>query len=345
MEAFLQDLRKRYEAFKAQNPKVRIRDAAAQLGVSEAELVATGIGNTATRLEGDFCQMLKEIPALGYVMALTRNEHAVHERKGVYENVSFSGSIGLVLGDDIDLRLFMSGWRFAFAVEENDRKSLQFFDKSGQAIHKIYLTEASHLEAYMQLVERYKAAEPYAAMQIESYPAPDEPLPDESVDVDGFRQAWLSMKDTHEFFNILRQYNLTRTQGLRLAPEGHAWEISVEQLKRVFYDVSEKNCPIMIFVGNRGCIQIHSGLAKRLVQTGPWFNVLDPSFNLHLRTDAIASAWVVRKPTEDGIVTGIELYDASGQNILLMFGKRKPGIPELELWRDIIAQQAQRQYA
>src|SRR5690606_39710803 len=67
----------------------------------------------------------------------------VHERKGVYEKVSFKNHIGLVLGPDIDLRLFMSHWYFGFAVEENGRKSLQFFGIDGEAVHKIYLTERS----------------------------------------------------------------------------------------------------------------------------------------------------------------------------------------------------------
>jgi len=90
MQNFLKSLKERYEAFKAENPKVRIRDAAKQLGVSEAELVACGIGETAIRLEGDFREMLKDVPSLGYVMALTRNDHVVHERKGVYEPVSYT---------------------------------------------------------------------------------------------------------------------------------------------------------------------------------------------------------------------------------------------------------------
>ena len=121
-----------YAAFRAENPKSRIRDAAAQLGVSEAELVATGLGLTAIRLggnplDGDFRELLKQVPTLGHVMALTRNDSVVHERKGTYQNVSFTGHMGLVLGEDIDLRLFMSQWKYGFAVNESDRRSLQFF--------------------------------------------------------------------------------------------------------------------------------------------------------------------------------------------------------------------------
>ena len=64
--------------------------------------------------------------------------------------------------------------------------------------------------------------------------------------------------------------------------------------------------------------------------------MLDPTFNLHLREDAIASAWVVRKPTRDGDVTSLELFDKDGFCFTL-FGLRKPGKPELEAWRAVLS--------
>jgi putative hemin transport protein len=64
-----------------------------------------------------------------------------------------------------------------------------------------------------------------------------------------------------------------------------------------------------------------------------WLNVLDPGFNLHLREDHIASAWVVKKPTVDGTVTSLELFDPAGDTIAMLFGKRKPGQPELPEWQ------------
>ena len=83
-------------------------------------------------------------------------------------------------------------------------------------------------------------------------------------------------------------------------------------------------------------IQIHTGPVHKVAVMGPWLNVLDPSFNLHLREDHIASAWVVRKPTSDGLVTSLELFDAQGDTIAMLFGERKPGRTELCAWRAII---------
>src|SRR5262245_55924265 len=113
MEARAQEsLKERWEALLKASPKTRIRDAAAELGVSEAQLLATGCGDRVTRLEGDWTQLIKQFPRLGRVMCLTRNEHAVHERYGEFRKIDFFSGMGQVVGPDIDLRLFMGGWKF-----------------------------------------------------------------------------------------------------------------------------------------------------------------------------------------------------------------------------------------
>jgi putative hemin transport protein len=91
--------------------------------------------------------------------------------------------------------------------------------------------------------------------------------------------------------------------------------------------------PIMVLVGNPGMIQIHSGPVTRVVAMQEWLNVLDSDFNLHLREDRVAELWRVAKPTDDGIVTSVEAFDAAGERIAAFFGQRKPGTPELQSWR------------
>lgn len=334
------ELNKQWEAFKTENPKVRIRDAAKQLGTTEAELIATGVGTNVIRLQDDFREILKTVESLGKVMALTRNDYCVHERKGVYKNVSFTGPMGLAVNPDIDLRLFMSVWASAFAVDENGRKSLQFFGKDGEAVHKIYLTGDSDADAYTALVHGFTAPDQQAELVISRDKKEVEEKPDAEIDAEGFKEQWLTLKDTHDFHALLRKFGVTRTQGLRLAPEGHAVKITADSLKAVLEKASETDLEIMVFTGSAGCIQIHTGLVKKLVQAGPWYNVLDPDFNMHLREDAIASVWLVKKPTADGIVTSIEVFDDKGVIIVQFFGKRKPGIPENENWRLMVNETA-----
>jgi putative hemin transport protein len=331
------ELKERWTEFKSLNPKTRVRDAARALKTTEAELVATGIGESTILLGDSFRELLMEVGALGHVMALTRNDHVVHERKGVYENVSFNNHVGLVLGQDIDLRLFMNDWRFGFAVAENDRYSLQFFNSNGDAAHKIYLTEKSNKGAYDTLVNKYRAVDQDMVLLVTPRPEKNsEEVVQHDIDVAAFQREWLELKDTHDFFALLRKYKLTRKQALRNAPAGYAYRIKPERMKAVFERASETQVPIMVFVSNPNCMQIHTGPIKKIFVMGPWLNIMDPEFNLHLLEDAIDEAWVVRKPCEAGIVTSIELIDQEGTMFNQFFGKRKPGIPELPEWTKLV---------
>ena len=265
-------------------------------------------------------------------MALTRNDWCVHERHGRYQDIQADGPVGLVLGPDIDLRVFFSCWRSAWAVEQDGRYSLQFFDGEGVAVHKVYRTEATDVAAYDALVARHAGPSRWP----ESTPAA--PASDAASVADGeqWRAAWLGMKDTHEFFPLLRKFKITRLAALAAAGEDLAQQVPADAVERALESAAASGLSIMCFVGNRGMIQI-TGPVRQLRRTGPWYNVLDPKFNLHLDTTAIASSWVVNKPTSDGWVTSLELYAANGDLIAQFFGERKPGKPELPGWRELMA--------
>ncbi|WP_275692215.1 ChuX/HutX family heme-like substrate-binding protein, partial [Burkholderia sp. Ap-962] len=98
--------------------KLRHRDAAATLGVSEGEALAAFVGEHVVRLDARFVELYEAIPLLGTVMTLTRNEAAVHEKIGQFEKMSHDGQVGLALGSAIDLRIFYGKWASAFAVRE-----------------------------------------------------------------------------------------------------------------------------------------------------------------------------------------------------------------------------------
>lgn len=279
---------------------------------------------------------------LGRVMCLTRNEHAVHERYGEFRQVDFFNGMGQVVGPDIDLRLFMRTWRFGFAVTDptpdGERQSFQFFDAGGDAIHKVYLQNTSNFGAYGELLHRFRSAnqDPWQGVEARSANAPE--LPDAEIDISGFQQAWRHLKDTHGFFNVLQRFRVAREQALRLAPEGYAIKVESDRLRRMLELAAAQETPIMVFIGNRGCLQIHTGPVRNIRRFGSeWLNVLDDDFNMHLRDAAVASVWIVRKPAIDGVVTSLELFDEERNTLVMFFGKRKPGSAEADAWRFIIS--------
>ena len=338
------------QQFKSQrfNNKVRHRDLAHSLGISEAELLAAHLGpdhaktdtNFRTiRLKPDWSSIIAEAHSLGEVMALTRNESCVHEKVGHYGHPTGQNN-ELLLGKEIDLRIFFKEWAHGFAVIENFyldcRRSFQFFDEFGNALHKIIIRENSDLFAFENIIEQYRSTDQEAKIDIQAPSIKQAPLIDVDIDLLGFQRGWLGMADTHQFFDLIKQYKLSRIQALRFAPEGYAQRVPVHFTRELLRKVAIRHIPIMVFVANRGIIQIHTGPISKVVMMDPWLNILDQNFNLHLREDDVYDSWVVRKPTDDGIVTSLELFDSKGEVIVMFFGERKPGSPELETWRGVV---------
>jgi putative hemin transport protein len=322
---------------RADNPKMRERDLAGQLGISEAELVAAHCGDGVQRIEPRVNDLLLGLEAVGEVMALTRNDSAVHEKIGVYEKVQPGAHATVLLGEQIDLRVFPKVWAHGFAVEKRDgdqiRRSLQFFDASGEAVHKVHLRPASSLYAYQKLVAELSATDQSQGIEVQ-------PVRDESPEtepgagaLDDLRERWSKLTDVHQFFGMLRALKLSRRQAVRMIGQDYAWQIDNDAVVAMLNHAAQDQIPIMCFVGNRGCIQIHSGPVQNVKPMGPWINIMDETFHLHLRTDHIVEAWTVRKPTKDGYVTSIEAYGADGNMIIQFFGKRHEGEVEREDWR------------
>lgn len=321
--------------------QLRPIEAAAALGLSEGEwLTRHALAEQAvrlTRLAAPAAEILKALTPLGTVMALTRNPACVHEKDGVYDQIDINPGMGLVVNHDIDLRLFMRHWDSAYAVEtpQKDgsvRHSLQFFDRHGTAIHKIFARPVTDMDAWAALVTRF--AGDFEAVTAEPRPLPAAERPDADIDVAALRAGWDTLKDVHDFFSLLRKLKAGRQQALRLAGAHYARPIAVDAIRALLEDCAANAIPIMCFVGNDAIIQIHSGPIHNVKVMGPWLNVLDKGFNLHLREDMIAAAYAVWKPQSDAAVHSIELFADDGSMIGQFFGERKPGRPEIAAWAD-----------
>jgi putative hemin transport protein len=354
-------LRRRWRALLDEQPSLSPRKAADRLGTTEAQLIATGCGDRVTRLDGGWASLLSNLEALGPVRVRTRNAAAIHEKRGVYSDVTFTDThnMGLVLADEIDLRLFMDEWEAGFAVHAPSENAggvegdgarsapprLRFFGADGSAIHTVFLTGASSREDFQALVDAYRHDDQTPAQTVRTDPDSSE---EESgaahgekggirVDEEAFLEDWEALQDTHDFFPLLNDYGLSRTRALEIGEGRFTRRVPTESLRRTLHAAAERETPIMVFVGSAGCLQIHTGPVEAVEHDAPWCRVLDPGFRLRLNEALVEQAWVVRKPTRDGDVTSLELMDADGGVIARLFGKRKTGQPEREDWRAILS--------
>ena len=261
---------------RAKSPRLYARDFAQTLGLSEAAICAAFVGVCATRISAAPADILPRIASLGTVMALTRNESCVLEKVGCYDHFRPVADHATLENGAIDLRLFPAHWCHAFAWDEagpkGPKRSIQIFDAQGEAVHKIHLRDESNHEAWAPLVSELALAD-----------------------------------QTQHFSPAAREAGTTHgwDDGQRPAKAAPLARGAVEHL---MYRAAASGVPVCFAVGNHGCIERHQGPIHRVLEAGPWINVLDPGLELHLRMDHMAEVF-----RSDATVTA---FDAKGGKIV-----------------------------
>ena len=309
MKPTAQTIREEFTSLRLKE-KMRHREIAERLQISEGELISAHVGIgvgaaadqsdeilQATRLRPDWSGIIGALESLGEVMALTRNGSCVHEKTGVYYPVSLKtgkaqNQIGLVEGTEISLRLFYSQWAFGFAVVEKTgaefQRSLQFYAADGMAIHKIFLKPQSKITGFNGLVSKFAESVQSSAMTI--------------VKTDSLVEA-------------IADSQLSQQPDALLATEESRLNLPDFPLQKLLEEIAKAKLSIKIIVSNRGASQSHLGPINHVEMRGPWLNILDPGFNLHLRADHIATSWRVKKLTAAGPETILQIMTAEGETI------------------------------
>lgn len=158
-------------------------------------------------------------------------------------------------------------------------------------------------------------------------PDPARPRPERAGEL---RARWARLTDTHQFLALVRKLKTNRLGAYRSVGAPMAEPLAPGAVSDLLHGAALAAVELMILVGNAGCIQIHSGPVERIVPKGPWLNVMDPRFNLHLRADRVAEVWRIEKPARHGPALSVEAFDAEGRLICQVFGRRGEGLPAWE---------------
>lgn len=335
-----------YLQAKQQHPEKYARDLAKVLNISEAELLHARVGQDAVRLNGDIRALLAALENVAETKAITRNEHAVHEHLGSYQNQHLSGHAGLILNPyALDLRLFLNQWHSAFALTEESKRgtrySIQFFDGYGDAVHKVYNTDNTNMDEWHKVVTLFTQQDnPALELSVNN---PAESSEENVIDSKAIDSEWRAMTDVHQFFNLLRKHGITRQQAFHAVDGDLAQRVDNQALRQLLQMAKNDQNEIMVFVGNRGCVQIFTGKIEKIMPHEEWLNIFNKKFVLHLIETDIVESWITRKPTKDGHVTSLELFSHDGTQIAQLYGQRTEGQPEQQKWRDQIETLLQQQ--
>jgi putative hemin transport protein len=258
-------------SLRAETPKPRARDFAEMQGITEAELVAAYVGHGVTTLVADPDRLVPWIGKLGDVMALTRNDTCVHERRGHYSDYRTGAFAAMVLDPEIDLRIFPKHWVHAFAVDEpgkdGPKRSLQVFDAAGDAVHKVHLKPESAQEQFEPLIRALRHPLQTQTLDLTAR-RPGEEAKASADDAPALRAAWDKMTDTHQFLGLVKEHQMNRLGSYRVAGAPYVERLETSAVTTTLEGAALAGIPVMIFVGNMGCIRSIAARLKRSCQWG-----------------------------------------------------------------------------
>ncbi len=286
--------------------KLRIRDAAARLGVSEAELRATECGTTTIRprrrLAGDPAPHAAARRGHG---ADPQRERRAREDRRVPRARRSAARTGWSTAPRARSTCG-SSCRSGPTGSPSRRTASRACTSStptATPCHKVYAqrrrpswpsTACSSTSSARRISAPASPLTPRPAAKGGHAPTPE-------IDVAALQAGWRGLARHPRVLRPVAQARRVAPAGACASPpraSSARWPRTASTT--ILNAAAASELPIMIFVGNPGCLQIHTGPVRKIVPMGPWINVLDPGFNLHLRRDQVARAFVVDKPTDDG---------------------------------------------
>ncbi|RXZ33132.1 hemin-degrading factor [Oxalobacteraceae bacterium CAVE-383] len=310
------------------NPKPAGPDRAQLTAVQR---LAVGIPHRVTRLNGPYTALLHRLGELGIVTILSGNESAIQETTCIYRHAHRGGPQPLP----------SQKWKYGFAVNDKDeddqlQRSLQFFDGDGNSLHKIVLHDAGAIAAYRAIVRDFAAAEQTPVLDIFRTRPLTANQGADGIDVDALRAEWAQRNNTREFLERQTEFDHLRLHKLRFAGRAFAHQVANDSVRILLQKMADLGGTVIALVGNAGIVQAYQGKVKQILRSDAWLNIVSPDYRLRLREDHIDSVWVAKKPTVDGIVTSLELFNRQGISIARFFSCTEPGHPEPREWRDSI---------
>ena len=291
-------VKKEWTAFQSNNKKVRIRDAANQMKVSEAELLSTEVGADTFYLSVDNIEhFFKELFSVDKIMLLIRSNVVVHEVVVKPKSLQLQGDKILNIEDNKSLVLSFNDNLFKHIfyqkkVHSNkELRSFQIFDKKGAAVLKIYL-KGQDKSIFDQIALKYMVSYEYE-LQLD------------------FKLSLVSDPKS----NLIQKVDLYFINGEGIL-DSSEFKLKKAPLRQILDDVSKSRLPVQVHGVGEGTIQYYRGVIKNIIDYGPWINVIDKDFNLHVLENELSESIIINYEITDCNYCSIEFFDREGNHVL-----------------------------
>lgn len=326
-----------WKAFQKANPHLSLQEAATQLGVSEAELLATHSGENCTCLRPEFKALLPELRQLAEVTTTTENSVLIHELNGSFGKCHFDEDHAWFCQSNLHNCYQLANWKYVYVVYEQHRPALQFFNQYGQAVHKISPTNDRNMAAWYELITIYRTPQQRQHIWVEHAPqhsSPQNPIPNPQL----LRQAWQQLRNAQAIPSLLQQYGGYHPHIYRALGKEYAHPVDSDVIKNLLYQLANQPIPVKISGMNDGAAQVFDGKLHTLIQTGAWLQVMGHKFKLQLRNEALGEVWYTRYLSKQGWQYSVSALDQQGQEVLAITPSCKHNSAQATRWTQTLQQ-------
>jgi putative hemin transport protein len=317
----LHDIRKSFASLRVEK-KHRHREIASLLNVTELELIDAHVGVTklesiksspnlsrAIRLKSSWPNIIRDVQGFGEVMSLTRNTHAVHENLAFYKHASVSDDGGMILSDELAMRLTFDRWEYGYLFEECKstvlQRSIQFFNEFGEPVHKIFLLPHSHHWYFDDLAKKWADSNQHPGVIVQEKLEHDQNL-SKGVLITMIEERYANQKELVEF----------------------------EMAQFLLNSAVQNKLPLIITVQNDGAKQSHDGVIDEVREHKEWLHLSNQQFNCHLNLKRMPKIFINHQSSP----YFIEMLDDRGLPVALISLSAKATPADIEAWEDVLEQ-------
>jgi putative hemin transport protein len=313
------DIRKSFASLRVEKNH-RHRDIASLLNVTEVELIDSHVGVTklesiksfpnlarAIRLKPSWPSIIQDSQGFGEVMSLTRNAHAVHENLAFYKHASSIDGVGMVLSEELTMRLMYEKWEHGYLFEECKstvlQRSIQFFDEFGTSVHKIFLMPHSHHWFFDELAKRWADSNQEPGVIVQEKLAHDQQI------------------NKGALASIIEERHANQQESINL-----------DVVQSLLSSSVELKLPLIITVQNDGANQSHDGVLGEIRDHNHWLHLINEQFNCHLQLAQVPKICVNHQESP----YSIEMMSEEGFLLASIAVSTKATPADRQAWEDLL---------
>jgi putative hemin transport protein len=297
-----EELRQAWQELKTKEPRLYTRDAAKKLGVSEAHLIALGVGDTSFRLKtDDLFAFFEGFAAFGESLFLVRNEAAVLEKDAVLK-FEDKGAFLSANGTGTHLAFAKASIAHGFVVHAGQyvKRGAQFFDAAGNAVVKAYIRDESKIPEFDGWAKQW-----FAADQSPAFAA--QPAADAAAGHHPHGHGHSCGCSGGDGAHAHGHCGSAKSAPVALPP--HSFKTLLEAAVKSGESVT-------VTVANGHALLSVTAPVFKLSVMGPWFNILDKELHMHLGENAVKSAAAVTDPAAKTLTATFK--DEAGKPVVWM---------------------------